>query len=288
MQTPILSLCVCTHNGSDRVEDTLWSLVCQTVSADGNYEIVVVENASDDGAKLREVVDRVSARFAAIELVVEPEVGLSNAKNRALRESRGEYLYFIDDDAIANPRLVEHFLDAIAEHRPDVLGGNVLPLFEVQPPPEMDYRYWSRWSLKHLGGEDRWLGDGEYFLGGNEAVARSVLEANPFDPAMGRRGSLLAGGEEWHLGDARLRRRFVVGAYIFHKVGAERQNVAHLARLMVDARLAGTRRVDASAAPSRVPGSLLLLWEETGLFLRRLGLAARLRIAVRRSAKRRG
>jgi glycosyltransferase involved in cell wall biosynthesis len=280
----VLSCCICTHDGAERIEDALWSLVCQTADP-RDYEILVVDNASTDAAKLREGVERVAERFRTrggeLSLAVEPRLGLSHAKNRAVAESRGEYVYFLDDDALANPRLVERYLEAIAAHRPDVLGGSVLPLFEVQPPPEMDTRYWPRWSLKHLGDRDRWLGEGEYFLGGNQAVARGVLEAEPFDPELGRRGARLAGGEEWWLGDSRFRRRFVAGGFVFHRVGAERQRVDYLVRLMREVRPGARRR-------SRVPGSLRLLGEELRLFAKRLWLAARLRIALRRARQRGG
>ena len=35
--------------------------------------------------------------------VVEPQLGSSYARNRAIAEARGEYIFFIDDDAIAEP-----------------------------------------------------------------------------------------------------------------------------------------------------------------------------------------
>ena len=184
---PVISVCVCTHNGALRIEDTLWSLICQTADA-GTYEILVVDNASEDTQKLKAVIQRLEGHDPPIALIGETTIGLSHAKNRAVSASHGDYVYFIDDDALANPRLVEHYLDAISVYSPDVLGGSVLPLFATQPSDALDYRYWPRWSLKHFGDQDRWLIEGEYFLGGNQAVARQVLKANPFNPDLGRRG----------------------------------------------------------------------------------------------------
>lgn len=229
MKSPILSLCVCCRNAASRIEDTLWSLLSQT--ADSNiYEILVVDNASDDIKQLKALLKNMSDEARKIKLFEEPNIGLSHAKNRAAKESNGEYVFFIDDDAIANTRLVEHYIRCIEEHKPDVIGGNILPLFSVQPPKELDYSYWVQWSLKHFGESDRWLEDSEYFLGGNMAVSREILLRNPHDPTRGRKGDLMVGGEEWYLGDSRFRRRFVAGAYVLHKVPTERMTVDYFVK----------------------------------------------------------
>jgi len=229
MKSPILSLCVCCRNAACRIEDTLWSLLSQT--ADSNiYEILVVDNASDDIKQLKALLKNMGDEARKIRLVEEPNIGLSHAKNRATKESNGDYVYFIDDDAIANARLVEHYIRCIEEHKPDVIGGNILPLFAVQPPKELDYSYWVQWSLKHFGKSDRWLGEGEYFIGTNIGALRELLISNPFNSELGRKGDVLIGGEEWYLGDSRFRRRFVAGAYVLHKVPTERMTVDYFVK----------------------------------------------------------
>jgi glycosyltransferase involved in cell wall biosynthesis len=271
-RTPVLSLCICSHAGAASLEDALASLVGQSAPAEA-IEIVVVDNASGDAAKLADLVERQRGRVP-IRLVAEPRLGLSHARNRAVSESVGEYLFFMDDDAVAAPRLVEHLLCAIAEHAPDVLGGNVLPWFEAPPRPELGVEWWPWWSAKHFGERDRWLDDGEYFLGTNVAAARRILEVHPFDPELGRRGDGLRGGEEWYLGDARFRRRFVAAAVVFHRVGAERQGVDYLAR-----RLAAHR--GRPGTPARRPAAWRWIARELGLLLRRLRFTARVQLAAR-------
>jgi len=60
------------------------------------FEVVVVDNApSDDRAS--EVAERHGARR-----VVEPIPGLSRARNRGARESTGDLVAYLDDDAIAD------------------------------------------------------------------------------------------------------------------------------------------------------------------------------------------
>jgi glycosyltransferase involved in cell wall biosynthesis len=284
MSGPILSACICTYNGADRIADALWSLVRQSASPE-QYEILVIDNASDDPSAIRRIVEDFVAQGHPVGLVREPNLGLAHAKNRALAESRGAYIYFLDDDAIANARLVQAYLEAIAEHRPDVLGGNVQPWFESMPPDELDYSCWEMWSLRDFGSDARWMGEGrdQFFLGGNLCFARDILDKTPHDPKLGRVGEHLAGGEEWYLGDPAFRRRFVPGAFIFHQVPDERTQMDHLQR-MIDAPSPASGWGPASGvARFSLPGSLPLrawLWE-LGLFARKLALQARIGLAIR-------
>jgi glycosyltransferase involved in cell wall biosynthesis len=224
---PRLSACICTCYGAERIEDTLWSVVCQSAPPD-SYEVLVVDNGVPDREKLELLIKQLGARDVTVRLVEEPAPGLSHAKNRAVLESRGDYVIFLDDDALANPRWVECFIDEIDEHAPDVVGGHVHPLFEAEPPEELDYSFWGFWSLKHFGAGDRWLDRGEYFLGGNMGARRELLLENPHDPVLGRTGEELVGGEEWYLGHSRFSRRLVAGAFIFHKVPQARFELDYL------------------------------------------------------------
>lgn len=231
----VLSICVCTLAGADRIRETLWSLVGQSASP-RTYEIIVIENDAAAETPMRDTVDSMGEAGRRIRLVVEPQKGLSHARNRAVRESTGSYVFFIDDDALASPQLVEHYIRAITEHAPDVIGGNVEPYFLVRPPPELGYSYWSHWSLMHYGPEDRWLEAGEYFLGTNMGAARAILLQEAFDSRLGRAGAKLSGGEEWWLGEPRFRRRHVSGATVFHKVPASRMTTDYIAARSRDSR----------------------------------------------------
>ena len=229
MKIPLLSICVCCRNASTRIEDTLLSLKHQT-AAKSSYEILVIDNCSNDFQQLKRLVQQISQEDQKIKLISEPKPGLSNARNRAANESRGEYVLFIDDDAVANSRLVEHYIRSVQDYKPDVIGGNVLPLFEVRCSIEIERYYWSQWSLKHFGKMDRWLENGEYFIGTNIGASRQHLISRPFNPELGRKGDSLAGCEEWYLGESSYRRRFVAGAYVLHKVPESRMECLYLAR----------------------------------------------------------
>ena len=242
MKVPILSICVCCRNAYPRVKDTVHSLICQTADAD-LYEILIVDNRSDDFKQLQAFFNGLKVSIDKMRLIVETETGLSHARNLAVRESRGDYVFFIDDDAVANSRLVEHYINSIQAHQPDVIGGNVLPLFEVQPSIAVGANFWPQWSLKHFGNVDRWLQDGEYFIGTNIGASRHHLIDRPFNTEFGRKGDSLNGGEEWFLGESYYRRRFVAGSYVFHKVPEKRMNADYFAKRLLAIRNQRRQRV---------------------------------------------
>ncbi len=276
MKVPVLSICVCCRNGNYRVQDTLCSLLHQTADC-ALYEIVFVDNGSDDFLQVKAFIKGLGEAGHRVRLILETSTGLSHARNRAVRESRGEYVFFIDDDAVANSRLAEHYIRCIQEYKPDVIGGNVLPLFEVQPSTEIDGYYWPQWSLKHFGKVDRWLQDGEYFIGTNIGAARRHLISRPFNPELGRKGDSLKGGEEWFLGESRYRRRFVSGAYVFHKVPENRMNADYFAKRLLATRNQHRQRISHSRL---LLECLAISAQEFGRCLKKISFQATIRYMI--------
>ncbi len=59
-----------------------------------------------------------------IRYVPEPRRGYGCARNRGLRESRGDLLYFLDDDCAAEPDWAEVLFQAVTSGRADLAGGS--------------------------------------------------------------------------------------------------------------------------------------------------------------------
>lgn len=220
----IISVVVCCYNASKRISDTVYGLVNQSTQKE-KYEVIVVDNNSDDYGDLLEVIKRIDLKECNFKIIREMRLGLSYARNRGVKESKGEYVYFIDDDAVPSAQLIESYIKAINETRPDVIGGNILPFFEVKPTPLLDSSVWGQWSIKYFGGTDRWLKDDEYFLGTNIGASQSILLSHKFDPKLGRKGSSLIGGEEWFLGKKDYKKRFVASAFVLHKIPEKRMEM---------------------------------------------------------------
>jgi GT2 family glycosyltransferase len=130
---PELSVLVCTYQRLATLRRCLASFERQ--SADGRYEIVVVDDGSTDGT--REWLDTWKPAVSA-KVVHRANGGLAAARNTGLELATGEIVLLVNDDTLADPRLVETHLDA---HRAARAAGErcpaVLGTFE-QPPAALD------------------------------------------------------------------------------------------------------------------------------------------------------
>jgi len=127
-----LTVMVCTHNRAGRLRDALHSLEAQSLSPD-RFEVLVVDNASTD--ETAAVIQQYAARGRIdVRFVREPELGLDAARNRGVREARGEVLAFLDDDARARADWAAEVLKGFERHDAPILGGRVDLLWEADRP----------------------------------------------------------------------------------------------------------------------------------------------------------
>ena len=101
-----VSVAIVTRNRANSLKRLLWSLSKQTAQPS---EVVIIDNGSTD--KTRETVF-FFRRFLPIAYYYESQIGIPYARNRALKEARGEIIAFIDDDCEAGYHWVEKIRDA--------------------------------------------------------------------------------------------------------------------------------------------------------------------------------
>ena len=82
--------------------ETLASVATLQIPEGIEPECLIVDNNSTD--ETSDVVERFARHASiAVRYVVEPRMGSSYARNRAVATSDCDYIFFIDDDAIADP-----------------------------------------------------------------------------------------------------------------------------------------------------------------------------------------
>ena len=122
-----------THNRCQVLPATLASIAALHLPAGMEAECVVVDNRSTDDTK------GVVAGFAnhsavPTRYVYEDGAGSSCARNRAIKEAHGDFILFIDDDAVAEPDWAAEMLAEIERRQLDVACGMVLPRWSREPP----------------------------------------------------------------------------------------------------------------------------------------------------------
>lgn len=234
-----VTVAVCTLDRPRLLRQTLESLARTEVPGGVEWDVLVVDNGGAPGTAA--VVEAVEGRLP-LRGVREPAVGLSHARNRSLRESRTEWVAWVDDDVRVDRGWLAAYAEAL-EAWPDAafLGGPIRPVFEGRPPAWLEAAFEALPAVRAAYGE-RDLGDEPVEIrrreqlpyGGNFAVRKSALPDDPFDPRLGRRGGTLIGGEELDALGRLLDRgrggRWVPGAALEHVIPPRRQTVDHLRR----------------------------------------------------------
>jgi glycosyltransferase involved in cell wall biosynthesis len=231
--TPEISVVVCTRNRS-----SLLGRVCEEVLRQdlpgGRWELVIVDNGStDDTVDIARAVE--SEHPEKVRVVRESVVGLSAARNRGVREARGEAVVFLDDDAFPVAGWLAGLARALCEDGVQCAGGPVDPQFQGELPDWFLGRFLPYLSAWDLGDSERELTYDEYPRGANIGFRREVFdEAGLFSTHLGRKGSDLLSCEEIEL-CLRIERlggriRYVPESRIRHLIDAERISRRWLAR----------------------------------------------------------
>jgi glycosyltransferase involved in cell wall biosynthesis len=134
---PLISVIVCTYNRADILPRCLEAAWAQTLDS-SQYEIIVVDNASSGNT--RAVVEQ----WPEIRYLYCRHRGLSEARNTGAHAARAPIVAYIDDDAIAEPDLLEKILATFSAY-PDAgcVGGRI----DIHLPTELP-----AWYSKHFAG----------------------------------------------------------------------------------------------------------------------------------------
>jgi glycosyltransferase involved in cell wall biosynthesis len=228
-----LTVAICTWNRARLLARTLEGLA-GAAPPEAPWEALVVDNGSaDDTAG---VLDRFASRLP-LRRVLEPALGLSNARNAAVAVASGDYIVWTDDDVLVDPGWLQAY-EAAIRRWPDaaVFGGPIRPQFEGTPPAWL-LAVWTRvadaFAVRDFG-ERPIPFDAEWTVpyGANFVVRAREQRRFPYDPDLGRRGRSGTLGEETAVVRAILSEGaagwWVPDATVSHWVPKDRQTVAYL------------------------------------------------------------
>lgn len=108
-QTPLVSVVIVNWNGKDLLPRCLEAVFAQTFP---NREVIVVDNASNDGS-----AEAAQASWRDVRLLrLESNLGFAAANNLGARLAQGRWLALLNNDAFPHPDWLERLLEAAEAH----------------------------------------------------------------------------------------------------------------------------------------------------------------------------
>ena len=116
IQIPKISIILPVYNVQEYLKQSLDSLVQQTFS---DIEIICVNDGStDDSLSILKAYEKKDSR---IKLINQSNLGVAEARNNAIKISKGKYLMFTDGDDWLEINACETLLEIMEKHKPDVV-----------------------------------------------------------------------------------------------------------------------------------------------------------------------
>lgn len=132
-ETNHIDVCVCTYKRPQFLERLLEELHSQVTGGLFTYSIVVVDN--DHLRSAEPVVSDFAAKSTIpVKYCVEPQQNIALARNKAIENTHGEFIAFIDDDEFPTKRWLLTLFQALSKYAADGVVGPVKPHFDDEPP----------------------------------------------------------------------------------------------------------------------------------------------------------
>lgn len=128
-ETPVVSVVIPVYNDLTPLRQCLQALRDQTYPKE-RYRVSVVDNASDED------IGSVVEDFECARLLYESRQGSYAARNRGIRESKGEIIAFTDADCLPGESWIEEGVRRLTEGSScDVVGGRIDFCFQTPQRP---------------------------------------------------------------------------------------------------------------------------------------------------------
>ncbi|MAO72355.1 MAG: glycosyl transferase [Flavobacteriales bacterium] len=108
----LVSIITPSYNSSKFIEDCINSVISQTYL---EWEMIIVDDCSNDDSKT--LIEKYSKKDNRIKTIfLEENVGAAEARNIAIKESKGKYIAFLDSDDLWKNNKLEKQLDFMSKN----------------------------------------------------------------------------------------------------------------------------------------------------------------------------
>jgi glycosyltransferase involved in cell wall biosynthesis len=231
------TVAICTRNRAPIFARALEKLSALDVPDGTRWELVIVDNDSTDHTQ--QVIASFRDRLPIRDFIAKT-LGISAGRNRAVAEARGDYILWIDDDALVSPAWLATFLAAFdAFPEASLFGGPIAVAFDAPVPAWFDRilpQIAGIYAYRDLGPEPIVLAATEQMLpfGTNYVTRANDQRRFEYNPLLGRHPDHPArGSEETDLMltmlESGLIGRWVPGALVTHMKSTDRANLTFIA-----------------------------------------------------------
>jgi len=229
---PLVSIVICSHNRSADVSECLGTLIPQIGC---QAEVILVDSASDPKNKAQ--MAKLAVLYPAVKLTRVDQPGHSLARNRGVFLAVGDWVVFLDDDAVPFPDWLAKLLTAVAAASPTqvVIGGGIYPRWPDGVSGEHLSKRWKMFLSLAEADRPGSVTDGYAVNGANYAIRRHVLlDIGGFSEKLGRVGGSLISGDDClvtkRVLDAGLAASFDPAFKVYHKISRVRLKISWILR----------------------------------------------------------
>jgi len=131
-----ITVAIPTYNGEKRLPNVLEKLRSQTGTEHFTWEIIVIDNNSNDNTAQVVKKYQTEDNFPyPLKYCFEAKQGLATARQRAISEANSTFVAFLDDDNLPNPNWVAAaYFFGNAHPKAGAYSGQIHANFEVKPP----------------------------------------------------------------------------------------------------------------------------------------------------------
>ncbi|MHA2939506.1 glycosyltransferase family 2 protein [Vibrio sp. RC27] len=120
---------ICTYNRKEHLKRCLDSFMSIYPNYRDLLSVSIIDNEDSN-----EICEMINLKYPEFEYISEPQKGLVNARNRAIKECKHEYLVFIDDDEIVNEDWIKNALVFLDEQPCEVMFGGAKTIYDDKTP----------------------------------------------------------------------------------------------------------------------------------------------------------
>ena len=112
-----VSVIIPCYNQEKYIADCLESILAQTFD---DYEAIVIDDGSTDNSV--KIVEEYQKKSDKIRLIRQENQGVVTARNNAIKQAKGKYIYPLDADDISHPEVLEKSVEAIESGKGDIIS----------------------------------------------------------------------------------------------------------------------------------------------------------------------